>query len=62
MGLAVHAQSRPEDIRRFLEAKQRQLEITPADLQALAALYLDPATAVRVRVVPESTPGASEPQ
>lgn len=55
MGLAARAQSKPEDIHRFLGAKERQLEITPADLQALAALYLDPAKAVRVRVVPEDS-------
>ncbi|OBX20412.1 peptidase M16 [Erythrobacter sp. QSSC1-22B] len=55
MGLAARAQSQPEDIRRFLEAKERQLEITPAELQALAARYLDPSKAVRVRVVPEAS-------
>lgn len=55
MGMVDRAQSEPEDIRRFLEAKDRQLEITPADLQALAALYLDPAQAVRIRVVPETS-------
>ncbi|MBU1756053.1 MAG: insulinase family protein, partial [Alphaproteobacteria bacterium] len=59
MGLAARAQSQPEDIRRFLEAKERQLAITPAELQALAAEYLDPAKAVRVRVVPETAPAPS---
>ncbi|MBU2342439.1 MAG: insulinase family protein, partial [Alphaproteobacteria bacterium] len=59
MGLAARAQSQPEDVRRFLEAKERQLAITPAELQALAAEYLDPAKAVRVRVVPETAPAPS---
>ncbi len=55
MGLVDRAQSEPENIRRFLEAKDRQLAITPAELQALAARYLDPAQAVRIRVVPEAS-------
>ncbi|MBX7495534.1 insulinase family protein [Qipengyuania sp. 6B39] len=47
------AQSRPDDIERFLTAKDRYLAITPEQLLETAQAYLDPAQAVEFRVVPE---------
>ncbi|MDP4539011.1 insulinase family protein [Qipengyuania sp. DY56-A-20] len=57
MGLVARAQSEPENIDRFLAARDRQLAITPEQLRSLAAEYLDPAQAVRIRVVPEAGAG-----
>ncbi|WP_379549551.1 M16 family metallopeptidase [Qipengyuania sp. DGS5-3] len=54
MGLVARAQSRPEDIARFLGTRERQEGITPAELQALAARYLAPADAVEFVVLPEA--------
>ena len=57
MGLVARAQSEPENIDRFLAARDRQLAITPEQLRSLAEEYLDPAQAVRIRVVPEAGAG-----
>ena len=53
MAFVSRAQGEPESIARFLQARERQLAITPAELQQFAARYLDPETAVRIRVLPE---------
>ncbi|WP_390549931.1 M16 family metallopeptidase [Qipengyuania sp. MTN3-11] len=53
LGLVDRAQSRPEDVERFLQAKERQLTITPDELTALARTYLVPTAAVTVTVLPE---------
>lgn len=54
MALVDRAQSEPEDIVRFLRAKDRQLAITPAELRDLARQYLDPEQALVVTVLPDS--------
>ncbi|HTM94482.1 MAG TPA: insulinase family protein [Croceibacterium sp.] len=54
MTLVDRAQSRPEDIRRFVSARQRIEAITAAELQAAAAKYLTPAAAVEIDVLPEA--------
>lgn len=54
MGLVDRAQSRPEDIARHLQAKERQLAITAGELQALARTYLNPENAIEFTVVPEA--------
>lgn len=48
------AQSQPDDIERFVTAKDRYLAITPEQLQAVAQTYLDPAKAVEFQVVPDT--------
>ena len=58
LALIEHAQSRPDRIDRFLEARQRLDALTGADLQALAKRYLAPDQAVVALVLPES---AQEP-
>ena len=54
LGLVDRAQSRPDDISRFLGTRERQEAITPAELQQLAAQYLAPEDAVEFVVVPET--------
>ena len=56
--LVDRAQTKPDRIERYLQARNRLLALTPADLQAMAKRYLDPAGAVEVLVIPE---GADEP-
>ena len=62
MAYVARSQSEPERLQRNDEAIARQEAITPAELQALAARYLDPEDAVVFVVVPEradtSEPGA----
>ncbi|WP_161792410.1 M16 family metallopeptidase [Croceibacterium mercuriale] len=52
LGLATRAQSRPEDITRFAAAPDLIAAITPADLQATAARWLDTGQALEVTVLP----------
>lgn len=58
MALVDRAQSRPEDIERFVSAKARIGAITAAELQAATAKYLNPADAVEVDVLPEAKPAS----
>ncbi len=53
MSLVDKAQSKPEDIERFLQAKARQESITPEELRALTGRYLTPDDAVVVTVLPD---------
>jgi len=53
MALTDRAQSRPQDIERFVSAKQRIQSITAGELQVAAAKYLKPQDAVEVVVLPE---------
>ncbi|MCH2487747.1 MAG: insulinase family protein, partial [Erythrobacter sp.] len=54
MAFTARAQSEEETIERMLLAPERQQAISPAELQALAARYLDPAEAVAIEVLPEA--------
>ena len=54
--LTAEAQSRPELLERRRTRAAMLEAITPADIEAAASRYLDPAAAVEVRVVPSSTP------
>lgn len=53
ISLARRAQSKPDDILRYVTARSRYEQLTPADIQALAARYLDPAQAVEIVVLPK---------
>lgn len=53
MALAVHAQSEPERIERFVKGKTRLQAVTPADLLAMAQSYLSPDKAVRMIALPQ---------
>jgi zinc protease len=52
MSLVDRAQSQPDTIERYREAKARYQALTPADVQAMAARYLDPAQAVEIVILP----------
>lgn len=52
MSLVDRAQSQPDTIERFRDAQRRYRALTPADLQAMAVKYLDPARAVEIVVLP----------
>ena len=54
MTLARRAQSEPEAIDRYLTAKARYEALTPADVQAMAARYLQSAQAVEIVVLPKA--------
>ena len=56
LALTERAQSQPDRIERFLEARQRLDGLTGADLQALARRYLAPDQAVIALVLPEGAP------
>ena len=61
MSYVARSQSKPERLQRYDEAIARQLAITPAELQALAARYLDPAQAVVFVATPSAaTPAAAD--
>ncbi|WP_328597964.1 M16 family metallopeptidase [Croceibacterium soli] len=60
MNLVDRAQSRPEQIARFLSAPNTVEAITAAELQATAARYLDPGLAVEFVVVPEGAAPADK--
>ncbi|MFN4112948.1 MAG: M16 family metallopeptidase [Sphingomonadaceae bacterium] len=53
MAMARRAQSQPDEIARFMEAKGRYEVLTPQALQATARLYLDPARAVEIVILPK---------
>jgi len=56
LAIVDRAQSRPEQIDRFVTAKARLEALTPADLLALARRYLAPGAAVQTLVLPEGAP------
>jgi zinc protease len=56
LGLATRAQSRPEDIARFQAAPALLSAITPAQLQAAAVRWLDPARVLEIDVLPRPLP------
>ena len=60
MSYVARAQSEPDRISRFLEAKDRYTAMTPDAIQALAVKYLDPGEAVVITVLPEAAGQASE--
>jgi zinc protease len=53
IALASRAQSRPDDIRRFVDARARYEALTPDDVQAMAQRYLDPSGAVEIVILPK---------
>ncbi|MEZ5680115.1 MAG: insulinase family protein [Erythrobacter sp.] len=53
MSYVDRAQSHPQDITRFLEAKERYSAVTPEQLMETARAYLDPDAAVEFHVLPE---------
>ena len=53
MGFTARAQSEADQRERMLRAPERQQAITAAQLQSLAARYLDPERAVVIEVLPE---------
>jgi len=55
MRFVDRAQSKPEDIERFLSAPDRYNQATGEELQSLAQQYLNPDNAVQFRVVPSAT-------
>jgi len=54
MNLADRAQAEPERIERFTRGKEIAQNITAADIQALAARYLDPDRALEITVLPRA--------
>ncbi|WP_241557255.1 M16 family metallopeptidase [Croceibacterium ferulae] len=62
LGLATRAQSRPEDIGRFQATPELIAAITPAELQATAARWLDAGQALEVTVLPRSQAPLSNPE
>ncbi|QYU69504.1 insulinase family protein [Leptolyngbya sp. 15MV] len=52
MSLTDRAQSQPDTIERFRDARRRYQALTPADVQAMAIKYLDPAQAVEIVILP----------
>ncbi len=56
LALTERAQSQPDRIERYQQARQRLDAITGADLQALARRYLAPEQAVVALVLPEGAP------
>ena len=52
MTLVDRAQSEPDDIDRFLEAKARFEALTPQDIHATAARYLKPEERLEIVVLP----------
>ncbi len=63
MSLVDRAQSQPDTIARYREAKARYQALTPADVQAMAIKYLDPARAVEIVILPaeQALPEAPAP-
>ena len=59
LSLVDRAQTEPEEIDRYLMAKDRLLALTPLDVQLMALRYLDPRQDVEVLVLPE---GVDEPK
>jgi zinc protease len=59
MSLVDRAQTEPEEIERYLNARERLQVVTAADVQAMALRYLEPGQDVEVLVLPE---GVAEPE
>ncbi|MBW8753542.1 MAG: insulinase family protein [Sphingomonadales bacterium] len=59
LSLVDRAQTEPDEIDRYLKAKDRLLALTPLDVQLMALRYLDPKQDVEVLVMPE---GVEEPK
>ncbi|MPS70838.1 MAG: insulinase family protein [Novosphingobium sp.] len=53
LSLVDRAQTQADRIERFTKARDRLLTITPADVQAMAQRYLDPAMGLEVLALPE---------
>lgn len=60
LGLAARAQSRPEQLDRFLAARERLMALTAADVQETAQRYLAPAAGLAVVVLPEGPAVAAQ--
>lgn len=56
MALVDHAQTQPDRIARFEQARDRLLALTPTDVQAMAKRYLAPDAGLEVLVLPEGVP------
>jgi zinc protease len=54
MNLVDRAQTEPERIERFAQAKERLSALTAADVQAMAARYLSPEQRLEIVVLPRS--------
>ncbi len=54
MNLVDRAHSEPERIERFVNGRSLALSLTPADLQAMAARYLNPDARVEILALPRS--------
>jgi zinc protease len=59
MSLVDRAQTEPDEIERYLNARERLQAVTAADVQAMALRYLEPGQDVEVLVLPE---GVAEPE
>jgi zinc protease len=57
MNLADRAQTEPERIERFAQAKERLSALTAADVQAMAARYLTPEERLEIVVLPRKSAG-----
>ena len=55
MALVDRAQSEPEQIERFAQAKERLSALTAADVQAMAARYLQPDQRLEILVLPRGS-------
>ncbi len=60
MAMARRAQSQSDRIERYLSARERYLALSPADVQAMAQLYLDPEAAVEIAVLPREDSAAAD--
>jgi len=54
MNLADRAQTEPERIERFAQARERLSALTAADVQAVAARYLTPEERLEIVVLPRT--------
>jgi zinc protease len=59
LSLVDRAQSQPDRIARFTQARERLIRITAGDLQTMAQRYLDPNEGLEVLALPE---GAESPR
>ncbi|HEY6816635.1 MAG TPA: insulinase family protein [Croceibacterium sp.] len=57
MNLVERAQRRPDRIGRFVSGKERLAALTPADLQTVAARYLNPAQRLEIVALPRPPAG-----
>ena len=56
LAIVDRAQSEPDQIERYLNAKARLLALTANDVQEMARRYLAPDRAVKTVVLPEGAP------